>query len=104
MRGRKPERCGATEAGVISLLACDYKDGAFAWLCGILSGTGLAFQGARTEPDGAVGKEAILWRSSFDLPEPRDRNSGLVPAGQGPVPREAVHQNYFFPSRSRFQR
>jgi len=82
-----------TEAGVISLLACDYKDGA---LRGYVEfdRDRLAVQALEPSLMALFGKGYLA--ITFDLPEPRGRNQGIVPL-EGASLAEAV-QNYFFQS------
>jgi len=82
-----------TEAGVISLLACDYKDGA---LRGYVEfdRERLAAQPVHPSLMALFGKGYLA--ITFDLPQPRGRNQGIVPL-EGASLAEAV-QNYFFQS------
>ncbi|MEQ8744471.1 Hsp33 family molecular chaperone HslO [Parasphingorhabdus sp.] len=82
-----------TEAGVISLLACDYKDGA---LRGYVEFDRERFASQPVAPSlmALFGKGYLA--ITFDLPEPRGRNQGIVPLEGGSLS-EAV-QNYFFQS------
>jgi len=82
-----------TEAGVISLLACDYKDGA---LRGYVEfdRDRLASEPVQPSLMALFGKGYLA--ITFDLPEPRGRNQGIVPLEGGSLA-EAV-QNYFFQS------
>jgi len=82
-----------TEAGVISLLACDYKDGA---LRGYVAFDRERLAAQPVEPSlmALFGKGYLA--ITFDLPEPRGRNQGIVPLEGGSLS-EAV-QNYFFQS------
>jgi molecular chaperone Hsp33 len=82
-----------TEAGVISLLACDYKDGA---LRGYVEFDRDRLAAQPVEPSlmALFGKGYLA--ITFDLPEPRGRNQGIVPL-EGASLAEAV-QNYFFQS------
>ncbi len=82
-----------TEAGVISLLACDYKDGA---LRGYVEFDRDRLASQPVEPSlmALFGKGYLA--ITFDLPEPRGRNQGIVPL-EGASLAEAV-QNYFFQS------
>ncbi|ATW04657.1 Hsp33 family molecular chaperone HslO [Sphingorhabdus sp. YGSMI21] len=82
-----------TEAGVISLLACDYKDGA---LRGYVQFDRERLAAQPVEPSlmALFGKGYLA--ITFDLPEPRGRNQGIVPL-EGSSLSEAV-QNYFFQS------
>ncbi|MEH6661460.1 MAG: Hsp33 family molecular chaperone HslO [Parasphingorhabdus sp.] len=82
-----------TEAGVISLLACDYKDGA---LRGYVEFDRERLAAQPVEPSlmALFGKGYLA--ITFDLPEPRGRNQGIVPL-EGASLSEAV-QNYFFQS------
>ncbi len=82
-----------TEAGVISLLACDYKDGA---LRGYVEFDRERLASQPVEPSlmALFGKGYLA--ITFDQPEPRGRNQGIVPLEGGSLA-EAV-QNYFFQS------
>lgn len=82
-----------TEAGVISLLACDYKDGA---LRGYVEFDleRLAAQPVKPSLMALFGKGYLA--ITFDQPPPRGRNQGIVPL-EGASLSEAV-QNYFFQS------
>jgi len=82
-----------TEAGVISLLACDFKDGA---LRGYVEFDRDRLASQPVEPSlmALFGKGYLA--ITFDLPEPRGRNQGIVPL-EGASLAEAV-QNYFFQS------
>ena len=82
-----------TEAGVISLLACDYKDGA---LRGYVQFDRERLAAQPVEPSlmALFGKGYLA--ITFDMPEPRGRNQGIVPL-EGASLAEAV-QNYFFQS------
>ena len=82
-----------TEAGVISLLACDYHDGA---LRGYVEfdPERLAYQPIEPSLMALFGKGYLA--ITFDQPEPRGRNQGIVPL-EGASLAEAV-QNYFFQS------
>jgi len=82
-----------TEAGVINLLACDYKDGD---LRGYVQ-----FDRERLSLQPLVPSLMALFGKgylaiTFDQPEPRGRNQGIVPL-EGPSLTEAV-QNYFVQS------
>ena len=82
-----------TEAGVISLLACDYKDGA---LRGYVEFDRERLAAQPVEPSlmALFGKGYLA--ITFDQPQPRGRNQGIVPL-EGASLAEAV-QNYFFQS------
>ncbi len=82
-----------TEAGVISLLACDYKDGA---LRGYVDYDRERLASQPVEPSlmALFGKGYLA--ITFDQPEPRGRNQGIVPL-EGANLAEAV-QNYFYQS------
>ncbi|MEO9600960.1 Hsp33 family molecular chaperone HslO [Parasphingorhabdus sp.] len=82
-----------TEAGVIRLLACDYKDGA---LRGYVDYDRERFASQAIDPTLAslFGKGYLA--ITFDLPAPRGRNQGIVPL-EGASLAEAVQQ-YFFQS------
>ncbi len=82
-----------TEAGVISLLACDYKDGA---LRGYVQFDRDRLAAQPVEPSlmALFGKGYLA--ITFDMPEPRGRNQGIVPL-EGASLAEAV-QSYFFQS------
>lgn len=82
-----------TEAGVINLLACDYKDGA---LRGYVEFDRERLAALPAEPSlmALFGKGYLA--ITFDLPAPRGRNQGIVPL-EGSSLAEAV-QNYFFQS------
>ncbi|WP_339824239.1 Hsp33 family molecular chaperone HslO [uncultured Parasphingorhabdus sp.] len=82
-----------TEAGVISLLACDYKDGA---LRGYVEFDRERLASQPVEPSlmALFGKGYLA--ITFDQPEPRGRNQGIVPL-EGASLAEAV-QNYFLQS------
>lgn len=82
-----------TEAGVINLLACDYKDGA---LRGYVDFDRERLASQPQEPSlMALFGQGYL-AITFDLPHPRGRNQGIVPLEGGSLA-EAV-QNYFFQS------
>jgi len=82
-----------TEAGVINLLACDYKDGA---LRGYVDFDRERLAAQPVEP----GLMALFGKGylaiTFDQPAPGGRNQGIVPL-EGASLAEAV-QNYFFQS------
>lgn len=82
-----------TEAGVINLLACDYKDGA---LRGYVDFDRERFAQLPMEPSlmALFGKGYLA--ITFDQPGPGGRNQGIVPL-EGASLTEAV-QNYFFQS------
>ncbi|MEP2988735.1 MAG: Hsp33 family molecular chaperone HslO [Parasphingorhabdus sp.] len=82
-----------TESGVISLLACDYKDGD---LRGYVQfdREQLALQPLTPSLMALFGKGYLA--ITFDQPEPRGRNQGIVPL-EGASLTEAV-QNYFLQS------
>ncbi|GAB5488610.1 MAG: Hsp33 family molecular chaperone [Parasphingorhabdus sp.] len=82
-----------TESGVISLLACDYKDGD---LRGYVQfdRDQLALQPLTPSLMALFGKGYLA--ITFDQPEPRGRNQGIVPL-EGTSLSEAV-QNYFLQS------
>ena len=82
-----------TESGVISLLACDYKDGD---LRGYVQfdREQLAMQPLSPSLMALFGKGYLA--ITFDQPEPRGRNQGIVPL-EGASLTEAV-QNYFLQS------
>ncbi len=82
-----------TEAGVISLLACDYQNGD---LRGYVQfdREQLALQPLKPSLMALFGKGYLA--ITFDQPEPRGRNQGIVPL-EGASLTEAV-QNYFMQS------
>ncbi len=82
-----------TETGVINLLACDYKDGA---LRGYVDFDRERLAAQPVEPSlmALFGKGYLA--ITFDQPQPRGRNQGIVPL-EGASLAEAV-QNYFFQS------
>ncbi|PHR21314.1 MAG: molecular chaperone Hsp33 [Sphingopyxis sp.] len=82
-----------TEAGIINLLACDYKEGA---LRGYVDFDRERLAAQPVEPSlmPLFGKGYLA--ITFDLPEPRGRNQGIVPLEGGSLA-EAV-QAYFFQS------
>lgn len=82
-----------TEAGIINLLACDYKDGA---LRGYVDFDRERFAAQSVEP-GLIALFGTGYLAiTFDQPAPRGRNQGIVPL-EGASLAEAV-QNYFFQS------
>ncbi len=82
-----------TEAGVINLLACDYKDGALRGYVDF-DRERLASQPAEPSLMALFGKGYLA--ITFDQPAPRGRNQGIVPL-EGASLAEAV-QNYFLQS------
>ena len=82
-----------TEAGIVNLLACDYKDGA---LRGYVDFDRERLAAQPVEPSlmPLFGKGYLA--ITFDLPAPRGRNQGIVPLEGGSLA-EAV-QAYFFQS------
>ncbi|MEH6791933.1 Hsp33 family molecular chaperone HslO [Parasphingorhabdus sp.] len=82
-----------TEAGVINLLACDYRDGALRGYVDF-DRERLLSQPVAPSLMALFGKGYLA--ITFDQPAPRGRNQGIVPL-EGASLAEAV-QNYFFQS------